>query len=676
MAYEDDYIAQLNLGSKSALQSAIPTAAPSAASNAAMRAASGTASEEARLERVLPSPPPGYIPGPASPTRWDIEDRSPFQKFADGYLYSTTGRLPLNFQLRIAQQEADMKRDDHKLALDNYYKNNEMVRDALKSHSRDAMKDFLTILPNIKAQISATPDPEEQDALTEHWAKAADSMSPGSGQFVKFFRKNQSNVYAADAFLSDPDPAVSKPFLDMQQRMGYFEAVQSKEWNALASHVNLDRAVAVRARLPHAMQKAMSTNSLPELEFRAGYKKAMIEQGLRPVVMTASELFLDTEAGQNFMINAGVVTTELKKKGLLREKPGDIIKEAIEEDFIKNKAILKDAETNKGKYTEQYLAPIRHKVGQALGYIGKDTSPGVNVNNPTVQRFDTITKGEFGTWDDVPNLPEGPLKERAYAARAKARSESDIASASAQRDIKMSTPGDTSAYIYADQLKKTGRAVGVKGEVSTGELLTNKNYIKATPDQKKQLSELNIAQLSSYQIFDEAAKAFKGNAYSEALADATLTMEDSLLSAPLKAAAKQANPGLAIYVSRREATLGKFARSISGEVGVLTQQDVGRVKSLFPIGGDSTPIRTAKKKSLDALLDLNRRFTIEVLAGELSPEDSFALKNSEPYKSAINGIFGSVEGLPTAKPVTPQSNPSGSKSGGVNSLMQELEAGR
>ena len=211
----------------------------------------------------------------------------------------------------------------------------------------------------------------------------------------------------------------------------------------------------------------------------------------------------------------------------------------------------------------------------------------------------------------------------------------------------MATPGDTSNYILADKLLATGHAIPVRENVTEGELRTNKNFLKVTPEQKKELRELNVSIESTKQIFESAEEAFKGDSSKMGLSAAELAMtsEESALTLGPKLLAKQSYPKLAEYVARRESTLGKFARSVSGEVGVLTDQDVGRIRNMFPTATDTKTIRKSKEKSIHALIELNRKFAVEVLAGDLSPDEVDTLKRSDKYKNAAQGILGSAEGV-------------------------------
>jgi hypothetical protein len=88
--------------------------------------------------------------------------------------------VPVNLKIKMAQQEFDLKQNENKLAWDNYYKSVQQSRAELQQHARAAQQGFLTMWPNIKAQVSSILDPAKRKELSQHWATISESLAPGT----------------------------------------------------------------------------------------------------------------------------------------------------------------------------------------------------------------------------------------------------------------------------------------------------------------------------------------------------------------------------------------------------------------------------------------------------------------------------------------------------------------
>lgn len=621
-------------------------------------------------EAAMPSPPPGYHPGPLAPVRQEYEDSMLYK--VGSVLASYGESVPVNLKIKMAQQEMDLKQQTNKLAWDNYYKSNEVARNLSKAQNRDASKEFLQLLPNMKAQLFSMvgESEEKRRPFLNHMKNIAESLHPGGGDLLEFFSGNMSTVFAADAILSHPDKSISGQSQALVGQMGYDQWIKSPQHAVVARQMNTDYLTAVVGRLPKPVHDKLVSKGLPEPEFRELVKKQAYEQGMRPVDVASMLAHLDTEEGDGQMANMGVKTNKAALAQQVKSHELTAIEQGRNEEYLSKKSILDDHAANPGKYNDSYIKTVKDEVAVFHKLQAPETSPGPNPNNTFNNAFKIATQGKLGSVDDIAKLP---AKEQAamYKVAEKTLGEVRAASAEAQKDAKMSTPAIADNYINADELLKTGKVVPVREAVSEGEIRTNRKYIKITPEQRKELRELNVAVESAKQIFDSADQAFSGdtNAMTFAIAERALLAEDNILTAPQKAIAKGAYPKLAEYLARREGTLGKFARGVSGEVGVLTDQDVGRVRNLFPVGGDTPELRKAKRKSMENLLALNRKFAHEVLAGEMSPDEAAALKNSDKYKSAVNGLFGSLEGN-IAGSTAPQGAPPG------ESLLKKMKKGK
>ena len=655
MPFEEGYINQLNLGSKSALEAPATSPISPLPVNEAP-AGFGGQGVLSQPERV--SPPDYYR---ASPNSLEGQKEvSTMDRILGAMINAGTkpGELPVTMKMQLATAETRHKQAETELAWRNYHLSQEKYASALEQQKKDNIQTAMGMMPNAIAQIRAAGTPEARTALIKGHAGIMKSLAPGTERIIEEYGKNPFHVGMWQAAAADfsPNNAAAKSFREIIDSRGLDYALQDPEGKALMTIMGHDGATSVVGGFNQTDAEKLHSGKMDEEDFRTIYKKRMYDpQGLAwtPQLATAMESFLDTPEGEQFMVGKGVKTNQQKIAQGKKEKPSDLAGEVKNERILKNKEILEEAAKTPGKYTPKYLASVQEEMDIDTNLTAKRTNPQSNPGGDKAIRMQKLSGGRYSTVEEAMKEEDPALQAQAYTWAGQAIQQSDKARSQAAQDVQMAGPGDASEYIDLDILRKTGRASGVKGEVSKRDLLTNPRYGKATPDQKKQLSELNIAAQSASDIFDLADKGIEGK-FGEASADRLLSAEESFLNAEAKAQAKKLYPGLANYVSRREATLGKFARSVSGEVGVLTDQDVVRVRNLFAIGGDTAELRKSKRKALNQLIALNRKFAVEVLAGEMAPEDIAALKNTKTYRYAVNGIFGSVEGLPKAEDAVPK----------------------
>lgn len=602
---------------------------------------------------MLPSAPPGYAPGPLSPIRHAYEDSTLYK--IGSVLASFGETVPVNLKIRLAQQEADLEQDKHKLAWDNYYQNNEMVRSTLASHNRDAQQDFLNVFPNIKAQISSIVDPVQRKKLADHWALSAEAMSPGSGALVNFFHDNQSAVYSADAMLSDPDTSISQPALEMVKRMGYENAVQSKEWVLLSHIQNRDRVNSVAARMPLSARQAMSEGKMDENEFRQIFKATMLEAQLRPVTMAAAQAFLDTPQGQGVMVGLGVETNDLKTAKAKKEKPDDLAGLLKNEDVKKTKRLLDFADANPGVLPELTVKDARLRMDRHLGLEAKGKEAGdFSKNNPLAAFLMSVSKSEFADPHEMmANMTPGTTEH----ARRQAFLDAALLKQAEARPL---AGNEAKLEMLKDLNKepvfrfKNGKLERVKGELSERDYRTSNDLITMSEAQRTKISDLRRDEGTGLALFDDATKAFKAKNVSGRIGE--LTAENAvtgfLNNVPgAEALAASKYPDVYNYISRKDAALGRYAKSLGGEAGVLTDQDINRVQRMFPTASDTAKTREAKRRAFQQIIDLNREAIFSLLATKKGTDEDGLVTVAdldsvrEQYRDRVNGILGSVEDL-------------------------------
>ena len=180
---------------------------------------------------------------------------------------------------------------------------------------------------------------------------------------------------------------------------------------------------------------------------------------------------------------------------------------AKEYNKLKNRVAL--AEQDPEAFSAKQTADMKKQMAVLLGTESKDQ--GENPNNMVAQRFTekALSAGiDAKSLEDIEAMKPGAQKQQALGLWREARKEQDQASGMGSVNAKMQTPGDTSQYVMADELKTHGRIIPVRENVTEGELRTNKKYLKTSPEQRKEIRELNVIAESAQQIFKAAGEAF------------------------------------------------------------------------------------------------------------------------------------------------------------------------
>lgn len=609
---------------------------------------------------VMKKAPAGYEPGYTAPARRQYEDSFTFKLGAA--LASWGEDMPVQMKLRLAQDQADIAKSKDQLAWANYHQTANLARVSAQEHNQNMMFKMFEIAPSIKGHLSALP-PEERTKAAEWYSKYADSVSPGFGKVWTTFGKSPHVVLGMDKLLKSPGNA-GKSFRQLVETRGYENVVADPVLHELIDTQSRDVFPLVHSRFTKDEKDALIKGEMNETQFRTAFMTASQDESFKndPQDLAYAQHVLNAPWAQGMMANYGVKLDSTALKQQAKEKPtGEETLSGIKaKEYNKLKDRVALAEKDPEAFSAKQTADMKKQMAILLGTESKDQ--GENPNNMVAQRFTekALSVGiNAKSLEDIEAMPAGAKKQQALGLWREARKEQDQASPMGSLAAKMATPGDTSQYVVADELKTHGRIIPVRESVSEGELRTNKKYLKTSPEQRKEIREFNVIAESAQQIFKAAGEAFDPAHSAMGMAAAELAIgasDDNILAVGPKLAAKKAYPKLADYMARREATLGKFARAISGEVGVLTEQDAGRVRNIFPNATDVTSTRKSKERAFRALLELNKRFAAEVLAGEMSPDEADILRRSPKYTDSANGILGSAEGVGRASTQDTQSD--------------------
>ena len=656
--YGLDYTKQLSLGST---PQTVQQALPFDPATAPLPSVGFSQPED----RALPQPPPGYVPGPTSMPSMLNEDSMLYK--ISTVLQSFGEKVPMQMQLRMAEQEMTQTRDTNKRAWDNYYANISTMRDVQAMHNRDATKALFEVLPFMQNEISKHVDPKERASATAHYAKYAEGLQKGGADLVGLYGSNMSHVMAMQDLIADPD--YGPQIQERVAAMGWYEFLKTKEGQQLSLNVQTDRFSHQAAKLPGPVQDKIRTSAesgkpMKEAEFKKHYKEHLLDElangTIRKEGYSAALEHLNTDRGREQMTHIGIETDEMFAKRELKRKertPEQELKDdAIEmyRNIVAQPEVFGPAKVREAQENLERFADLRAKQKDM------DASPNAQFN----QILMGVSSGVARTSDDLFVNPQNLKRDQAWHAQTM-----DILSklrAQGAQEVKSNVPADLTGWYDVGHFGKTGQLLPLKGKIALEDLHTNPNYGKLSDKARDEIKTYNLIEQSSTSIFSAAKKAYSATGIigkmSQAQAETALVKaaaDPSLLNNQLVVLAKEYFPELAEYVSQREAVLGKFARSVSGEVGVLTDQDVGRVRNLFATVGDTPKIIAAKEKALNKLMALNKTFMREVVSGQA---DADVLRSNPKYRTAVDGIIGSV-GTPTGK--------SDSKSG-VNSLLDEM----
>lgn len=600
-------------------------------------------------ERALPLPPEGYTPGPTSPVRHAYEDNILFKI---GTALSSFGeQIPTNMKIKIAQQEADIAKDTNKRGWDNYFQNNVKTRAMMQQHMRDQQMAWFQVLPMMKAHLSMIDqkkDPKGYADFLEHFVNSSESMWKGGGAAMQYIGNNLASVYDGDDLLSaDDDPANRDMARQQVQQMGYPEWMQSKERVALSLSRNQARLNMGQLHFSHDDLDLLKSGKMTEEQFRTSYKQMLLDQRQSGPASAAARHFLDTPEGQKRMNAMGVKTDSMEYAQDLKHKELDGIAQAKAERFKRNQDIvaLEDSPKGKGVQDPGVVAEARQQINQTLGLEQKDAAANqLSQNNPLAIALHHESGGKF---DNPYTMLKGiDPHSKEYGIRMgyynKAMEYTATSKAQGSLDVKLAAQHD----LMKEPLFKVGKdgwPEKVKGFVSQMDYMAGQAGFSMSTKQQEQMADLQAQGERGVALFKQADKAYTAMTPAQQVAQVAAELaagNDVTGSLTAKFA-----PNIYNYVAARDSALGKFARALGGEVGVLTDQDVARVRRMFDTAADTSETRAAKARAFSQLIDINKRSIMRYTMNNNGTAPTGAALESlkEENKDAVSGVLGSVE---------------------------------
>ena len=610
--------------------------------------------------RAFPEIPPEYTPGVDAPVKHAYED-SLLYKISS--VFASYGEsIPSQLKVKLAQQQVDMNKQKQQMAMSNFYTNNEVTKSALAAHNRDAINQAMELLPNYKARLATVrPGSDEHSLILNNQADVLESLMPGGGKVMRHIAQNLPNVFAMDVFLRDPQKG--QEFQKIVDRMGYANAIQTKEWMNLGHIAVTDWTSTMTGMLDTDMVKRIQkakesgTSDVTEDEYKDAMMKGAIDNNMDPGQRQAVMAYLDSDMGQRFMANKNIKLGAAAVAHQMKEKPGSgVTLQGLlkEEDLKQTYLLLQNAKEHPGLVPESVVEAAKNRLDQHLGLAAKTAAGGqFSENNPLtpflLQASNYRFKDPTTMMEGIdPNSKEG-LKRQAILNTAITNMKA--AGPDASMNAKLEAPHDmVGAPVY--RMDKSGKPYRVSGNMTEREYREGAGMFTMTMDQRKQMQDLDAMEARGNELFKMADKTYKAkDKTSRALevgAERVASADPNGLVDVLGTlvGVKQAYPGIAEYVSQRDSALGRFAKALGGEAGVLTDQDIARVKKMFNTASDTPEIRKAKYEAYKQLININRMAITSLLTsdrsyGEVSPDQ---LRQIAPqYRDKIEGILGSVE---------------------------------
>lgn len=603
------------------------------------------------VERAFPSPPENYKPGPTSAPRM-LDEESMWYKV--GTVLSSFGeQIPTSVKLKMAQQQVDHQASQDKLAWDNFYRVSALGKAQMQKQNRDAGIELMGLTPQFKAELSAlkSDDIKGREGLVAAWSQIGEGLMKGGGNFIKHISKNLYSVHAMDAFLNHPDPETREQFQMMAASVGPDKMYQLEPFMNLAKSATFDWANSISAELPMETKTLMGNGELNEADFRSAMKKRMIEKEMLPSQRAAVLAYFDSADGQGFMANKNIQTNKAALAHQVKQKEASPIEQQKAEEFKKNQEEIDEydkaiAAKQTTKYNKAYIEQKRSDNRTMMKIQSPETNPTDSPNKDFNIALNAETDGVYKSMSDIDALEEGPEKKRAYAIARRLRKqlveekpEASLAARESAQHDNVSKP----AYTVG----KNGLPQRVTGKLTEEEYKRGDNLFAMTPAQQKEYSKLDAVEQRGSMLFESANKAYGVNKSKADKFGQWLAEQD-----PTGLGAAAFTPDIHNYLSERDSAIGDFARSLSGEVGVLTDQDIERVKKMFSTAADTPATRKVKEKVFRRLIDINRRAVTSLifgnkgteLDGTYTPEQAKAAQG-KLFRQEIEGALGSVEAL-------------------------------
>ena len=650
-------------------------------------------------KRSLPVAPPEFQPGLTSVGKAQ-EESGLGQRIANAFS-ALHGDIPLSLKIKRAQQEADIELSTNRLAWATYYQHNINYRKDLEAHNASMAVQGLNLRPMMMDEIFMAK-PEHKQAVTDRWVKTLNGFGPGLGDMALMAYHSPGISQIQSLMLKEPG-AVGDAHRALAAQQGLERWITTPQTKDAALTKAKDLLWLAQANMPRPMKEKLDAGKLTEEEFSQampGIAFNLSDKGWTQEYARAAQGFMTEEEGQKTLAGLGIKTsaTMLKQQGAASGKGETAIQQMQNRDALEADAILKDAAKNPDKYSKTYLTQVKDKYDRLTHIKAPETNPGTNENNTFNQQFSIDTANRFGVDGKVGSVEEIadlPKKDQAkyYALAEQTKQKIAERGPMAGNTAKLSMPHDPNEKpLYT---MKDGRIARVNKPMSEAEYRSYPNGFTMTPAQKEHNSKIDAAEIGGKELLQQAEGAYTGKSWlekkQEVLAENVLTSAPGFFSDQAREEAAKRYPKLAAYVAARDAVLGTYAKGLGGETGVLTDQDIARVRKLFSGAYDNKETRAAKMKTFQRIIDLNRKALANILTSNQGTENEGQVSPAQwmeaqwkTYRDQVQGMLGDVEakakaaqaqGQPKEAKSLAEDAPAQSNPGSIESLKERMRKG-
>lgn len=318
----------------------------------------------------------------------------------------------------------------------------------------------------------------------------------------------------------------------------------------------------------------------------------------------------------------------------------------IDEAKFKNAALMEAYEKQKAGQADQFDTELikEHKAERAKTEAETEAKlaeaelkrykiahgGGDSPDRTTLNRAAQMVSGGRG-WDELNAAGEFGLMNQAYQKAAQMY-------AQGRTDVQMSTPApikERSGVFDRNKLAENLDLRQAPPGISEGDLRKGE-FVELSEKEQSLVSDFKIAKKTSDSVFKTA----------EALITAKKPTEAAVQAATLWGGAMTgSNPVAAAYVSDLESLSSRIARLV--EVGVMTDRDVNRWKSVFPSFGDTVSVLQTKRAIFNEIQNEAERLMKMRLSG----------KSIEGEKSELEAILNKTNQLSRTKEPTQKLSP-------------------
>lgn len=644
----EDEFSSLDLGSESALEPATPDASPMSLSSFPISNAVKSAPPKDELA--------AYMPGKSSEVGMQIEGS--FMDKVSSFLIGAgtkPGEINVNERLRLAQHAALRDEARLRIAAAHQTDTHATIAKSIEVANRRAITDGHAFFQNVQGRMQQMT-PEERKVSAPIYKKLLGHFNTEFSELPDLMAQDLGNVLGLGSLINDPE--LKEDLTRISSGRPYAEVLKDPVIQRRVRMHGRETLGKIFTRIPDKALQELQAGKHDQGAFEKIFETAMRDEslnGAKPIDHAfAQTALLESDYGEEMMVGLGVKTNKLEQAKAKKEKDSGLAGQLKDEDLKHTKSILDFNETHPNMLPAQVVSEAKLRFDRHISVAAKEASPGqFSENNPLSPFLLSASKGKY---KDPDTLLQGVQPGTAEYSNRLAMLDGAIAKRAesnplGQNVAKLSMTHDSVAHpVYT---MKKGRIERVDEPLTESAFRSMKGGFAMSPAQIEHSNKLDAAEIGGLQLFDQSAKAYKGKTKveraKEVLAENVLTSAPGFFTDQARALAAEQYPEIAAYTARRDSVLGTYSKGLGGESGVLTDQDIARVRKLFDGAYDTPDTKKSKAKAFKQIIDLNRTSLVNILSSNKgTPSEGEALAGQwqaarAQHAATVNGILGSVE---------------------------------